>query len=429
MGDPGDPEVVGVAEGPDAHCGEKGQGHDPGVDGHAPAAVGRGQRGRGRGHPQQRVGSGDLAADGGPEHDDGEQHHIGQRRAPQLVQDHVVAGQMGAQLGGDHPQQQAAEHGGGQADQPAQRGGGQSGDDDREIASGLQHGAQRRRGGHQQDAGQAGEEAGQHPRARRHPVGVDPVELGHAGALDHRPDAQAQPGVAEQGGQSQRGGDHDDEGGDLVAGDGVAAEQPVDGGAVGDDAHRAEGLLAVVVHRQLEQLGQRHHEAQRDDQLGHRGHGVDVAEYQPLQQQAEHRGHQQHRHQHRRPYGPVAAGVELEIGRRADEGLGAEGQVEHPRGLVGEHKAHGHQGEPRADGQALEERPDGLLQHPGGEDAGGHRRLSLRSAIRQLTNVRASGSCQSWRAVSQHSHGLPGSPVHCSKAPSTICTPFKQRYS
>ena len=78
---------------------------------------------------------------------------------------------------------------------------------------------------------------------------------------------------------------HDGEGGYLVPADG-APRQPEDRAvAVGHDAHRSVGWLAVVVHHQLEQFGQRNQQTQRDHQLGDGRSCVHVAEDQPLQQQ------------------------------------------------------------------------------------------------------------------------------------------------
>ena len=163
-------------------------------------------------------------------------------------------------------------------------------------------------------AGQPGEEARQRPAERRHPVGVDAVELGHPRALDHRPHAQADRREPEEQRRARPWpSTRDDHRHQLVAAERVDAEGVVeDVGAAGHDAlgrlpgHGSKSTTmsksagsATVSPRATTSLATGEARAQ-------------VAEDQPLEHQPEQRREHEHRQDERRDDRPAPLGVGLE---------------------------------------------------------------------------------------------------------------------
>ncbi len=189
--------------------------------------------------------------------------------------------------------------------------------------------------------------------------------------------------------------DHDearwhDQRGDLA---GVEHEPPARGPEeVVAALHRPERRrvhLALGADDQQHDLGQRHEQAERRDQLGQRRRGALVA----VDQAVEHPGHGDAEHHHRHEHGgqqvPLVLLAEHVEHRGRCVRLCRERQVEHARRLVVERQADGEQREHAPEGDAL----DGVL----GEAAevvhvvGGRRVVG--AVCRQVTGTR----CRSCR--------------------------------
>ena len=155
-----------------------------------------------------------------------------------------------------------------------------------------------------------------------------------------------------------------------------AQRDPVDRGAghpevhgvrVEQDARRVVLVVAAEDHRQ--QGGDAHEQGDPGDQLG-RGVGVgDLPEQVAVEDQAEGRGQQDHRQEEGQPDRHVLVLHQQGEDEGRDVGLGAEGEVEDPGGLIGEDQPHGHHGVGAAEGNA----GDGEAQEVAHSGAGSYR--------------------------------------------------------
>ena len=206
LGDEEQPGAVGPGEDDVADGHEEHDGEGPGGGGEARPAAGGHRRRRRRIDPGQRVRHRAGPADLRRQHQHAEEHHERDRRG-EVVLEHLEervalgpAGQERVEEGDEDAEAEPADERPRQADQQT----------DRRRGDGDHHQVEEVRG-HQgveprgdEDPGHPGEGAGQGPGERRHAVGRDAVQLGHPGALDHRPHLQADRGEPEQRPQATR---------------------------------------------------------------------------------------------------------------------------------------------------------------------------------------------------------------------------------
>ena len=178
---------------------------------------------------------------------------------------------------------------------------------------------------------------------------LTPASCRQSGALHHGPHPEPDRCVAEQQPDHDGQADGHGDGEDLVPVDVVLA-QAVDVVGVGRDARRPKLLLGP--EEEVHDRRDADQQADGGDQLDRHRRGADVAEQQPVEDDAEQRPGDHDRGQQRQPPRPVVLlDRDVEDDRR-HVGLGAEGQIEDAGGLIGDDQPDGDQREHAAVGQA-----------------------------------------------------------------------------
>ena len=189
--------------------------HHPVQPFEARVAQAGGERRRWRTHARQWVGHLGLAqawAEKQERHQQDERH----RRTEALYQLVAERQVLGEHLLAD-PEQEAAQQRERQTAQTAEHGGGDGGHHQHREVDGVDPGVE----GREEHAGQGGQDARQHPRRRRHPLGVDALQLQQARALDDGAHAQSERRRTKQDSKADDDDDGGDDHGDLVGVDAV----------------------------------------------------------------------------------------------------------------------------------------------------------------------------------------------------------------
>ena len=217
--------------------------------------------------------------------------------------------------------------------------------------------------GRQDDPGQARHEARDDPRDGHDPVGIDPVELDEAPALDRGTHLESQAREAQEDSEQNQHQDRDRDGRQVDPVDRSAQDREVHDVRVEErhDGRRCVQVLGPEDHRQqrwnADQQGEATHHLRRRVRIR------DVTENETIEGKTHGRPQHHHRHEEGLETGPILELGEVGEDERRGVGLCAEGEVEDSRRLVGQDEADGHQRIGAAIGHAREREPEKLL-HP-----------------------------------------------------------------